>query len=240
MEVREASLTDGAALRSVANASLEASYSLSPSTIEGVIGKWYDDAVLAEKLDDDAVLVLVAAEDDEVVGFSESELVDDHGDILWLHVDPMHRGAGVGKTLYRRTQTALEDSGASVIRGRVLADNSEGNAFYEHQGMHRTGQSSVDVDGSNYVENVYVDREPSALAVVTEGGRDLYVDSEVSDRGSKAPFRVVYSTPDRDEKYGFFCSNCETLVTSMDSMGRMECTNCGNARKPTRWDAAHM
>lgn len=240
MQVREATAADGAVLRSVANRSLEASYSLSPGTIEGAVDRWYDDGSLAEKFDDEAVLLLVAVDDSEMVGFSEGELVEEHGDIRWLHVDPPYRGQGVGRLLYERSRDLLEERGAGRIRGRVLEDNSEGNAFYEHQGMQQTGQSTVEIDGTDYVENLYVDREPTELTVVSPDGRDLYVDNEISERGSKGAFRVVYLASDREDRFGFFCSNCESLVTSMDSMGRMECIACGNVRKPTRWDAAHM
>jgi rRNA maturation endonuclease Nob1 len=61
-----------------------------------------------------------------------------------------------------------------------------------------------------------------------------------SSRGSQAPFFTVYEDHERTDKYGYYCGNCETLVTSMDSMGRMECTACGNQRKPTRWDSAYL
>lgn len=240
MQVRQATADDGETLRSIASDSMEASYSLSPGTIQSAVATWYDDDALAEKLDDDDHLLLVAESGGDAVGFSESELVEEFGDILWLHVDPMYRGEDVGQRLYRRTKSALQERGAESIRGRVLADNSEGNAFYEHQGMHKTGQSTVDIDGTDYVENVYVDHEPAELEIVAENGRDLYVDKEITDRGSKGPFLTVYSDRARETKWGFFCSNCESLVTSMDSMGRMECNSCGNTRKPTRWDAAHM
>ncbi|WP_268105905.1 DUF5816 domain-containing protein, partial [Natronomonas gomsonensis] len=37
-----------------------------------------------------------------------------------------------------------------------------------------------------------------------------------------------------------YCGNCDTLITSMDTMGRLSCEECGNQLKPTRWDAAYM
>ncbi|WP_245626069.1 DUF5816 domain-containing protein, partial [Haloparvum sedimenti] len=38
---------------------------------------------------------------------------------------------------------------------------------------------------------------------------------------------------------GFYCGNCGSLDTAMDTMGRIECNECGNIRKPEEWDAAH-
>ncbi|MFC7177250.1 DUF5816 domain-containing protein [Halosegnis marinus] len=66
------------------------------------------------------------------------------------------------------------------------------------------------------------------------------MDRDDSDRGSKGPLYVVYSDERREDRYGFSCGNCGALVVSMDSMGRMECEECGNVRKATRWDATYM
>ena len=41
MDIREATTADGPAVRSIALRSMEASYSLSPSTIENAIRQWY-------------------------------------------------------------------------------------------------------------------------------------------------------------------------------------------------------
>lgn len=73
----------------------------------------------------------------------------------------------------------------------------------------------------------------------TPDGDTVYVAREEGDRGSKGPFFVVYCSPDRERKYGWFCSSCDSLDTAMDTMGRIECNGCGNVRKPTEWDAAH-
>ncbi|MFB6309263.1 MAG: DUF5816 domain-containing protein [Haloarculaceae archaeon] len=70
-------------------------------------------------------------------------------------------------------------------------------------------------------------------------GRTLYVHAEETERGSKGPFNVVYSDPDADSRWGYFCSNCETVNNAMDAMGRIQCNECSNVRKPDEWDAAH-
>jgi ribosomal protein S18 acetylase RimI-like enzyme len=241
MEARAATPADESAVRSIAKRSMEASYSLSPGAIEEAIAKWYSSETYTEKLDDDDVLFLVVDDGVEVVGFSESEVIGDQGDINWLHVDPMHRGEGVGAELFRHTRQALRERGVETVRGRVLSDNAEGNAFYERQGLKKTGEGKVELDGPTFVENVYTDAETDDFDTA-EGpsGEELYVDRLDSDRGSKGPYFVVYADRDRSEKWGYYCGNCGTLVTSMDSMGRMECESCGNMRKPTRWDAAYM
>ena len=221
---------------------MEASYSLSPSAISGAVANWYDDDAFAEKLDDDGLLLLVVEQDDEVVAFSESALVNDRGDILWLHVDPVYRGQGLGDDLYEATLEALGERGAESFRGRVLADNAQGNDFYERHGLTKSGEGRVEVDSEEYIENIYAEPSEEDALVTTTGpdGEELYIDRNDSDRGSKAAFLVVYSDRDHGDRWGYFCSNCESLVTSMDAMGRMECSTCGNQRRPTRWDAAYL
>ncbi|GAA0644595.1 DUF5816 domain-containing protein [Salarchaeum japonicum] len=76
--------------------------------------------------------------------------------------------------------------------------------------------------------------------VITNGdGETLYVAEDEGERGEKAPFLAVYRDRDRTRKYGWYCLNCETLDNAMDSMGRIQCNDCGNLRKPDEWDAAH-
>lgn len=242
MDVREATPDDGSSLRTIAERSLEASYSLSPTTIEGAVDEWYDDEALDELFADDERRVLLAEEDGEPVGFAE--LLAPPGateaDLLWLHVAPEHRGHGAGEALFEATRAAVEERGIDHLRGRVLADNAEGNAFYERQGFERAGETEVDIDGKPHVENVYVDEVADLEPFADDDGTRLFVDRTDVDRGSKGGFAVVYAGPDRENRYGYLCTGCERLVTAMDTMGRMECGNCGNVRKPTRWDAAYL
>ena len=75
--------------------------------------------------------------------------------------------------------------------------------------------------------------------VETPDGQTVYVDRTETLRGAKGPFFVVYTTPDHDQRWGYYCSNCESTDNAMDTMGRIECNVCGNIRKPDEWDAAH-
>lgn len=240
LTIREATEEDGPAVRSIALRSMEASYSLSPSTIESAIRQWYGVDSFAAKLDDEEVHLLIVERHDEPVAFSESVLVDGRGDIHWLHVAAMHRGEGIGQTLYEETRKRLEDADADTIRGLVLAMNSGGNRFWENRGLTKVGEGSVEIDGTTFVENVYVDQDHIDLQPIEVDDRELYIDRTDSDRGSDGPFYTVYSDEERKNQYGYYCGSCDSLVTSMDSMGRLVCDECGNQLKPTRWDAAYM
>ena len=70
-------------------------------------------------------------------------------------------------------------------------------------------------------------------------GTTVYVDNSDVERGSKGPFFVVYVTSDRETRWGYRCGNCDSFDTAMDTMGRIECNQCRNVRKPEEWDAAH-
>lgn len=241
MNVRTAEPADSPAIRDVARRSLQASYSLGPQAITSAIEEWYDEQRLTAAFDDDSHYFLVAEVDEQVVGFSESERADDVATVLWLHVDPAYRGQEIGSTLFDRTETYVEDHGAEYLQGRVLSDNADGTTFYERKGFEKTAEETVDIAGRTYREHVYLETEAVGREVITdEAGNTVYVDFEVSERGSSAGFHPVFTEEDGEHRYGYYCENCNTLANAMDPMGRIECDNCGNVRKATRWDAAYL
>lgn len=94
------------------------------------------------------------------------------------------------------------------------------------------GVSSRDVD------QVAVDKE---VADSAERPADEKVELDAHDRlsGSRAPFYPAY-TEDGESRYGCFCANCTTLDVVMDTMGRIECTRCGNTHKSSEWDLGYL
>ncbi|WP_324663091.1 GNAT family N-acetyltransferase [Haloarcula sediminis] len=242
MELRRARPSDSPAIRDVARRSLGASYSLDPQAITSAIEEWYGEDRLAAMLDDPDHVLLVADHAGQVVAFSDSVVAAaDTATLLWLHVDPAHRGEGIATDLFDATRDELERLDVMNLRGRVLAENTEGNDFYDQRGFHQIGTDTVEIDGESYIENIYAESEQwGREAVDTPDGRTVYVDHDNHERGSKATFHVVFTEREGDDKYGYFCSNCNTLALAMDSMGRIECESCGNVRKPVRWDAAYM
>ncbi|UPM43771.1 GNAT family N-acetyltransferase [Halocatena salina] len=242
MNIRTAELEDGASVRTIARRSLESSYSLSPQTIESAVTQWYDEEDIIDKLEEPDYVMLVAEREENVVGFAEGVVVesDGDGDLLWLHVDPDYRGEGVGERLYNTIYDRLMTMGASRLRGRVLRDNHSGNDFYEQHGLVKAGDERVDIDGTQYVENIYVEDEPTDIETIMGNNGDVHIDYDDAERGSVAPFFAAYNDTDRTDLYGYFCSNCDSLDIAMDAMGRAECNQCGNQRKATRWDAAYL
>jgi hypothetical protein len=72
----------------------------------------------------------------------------------------------------------------------------------------------------------------------TAAGERIYLSRE-AERGSKDPFVVAYADPSADDRWGYFCTHCESAATAMDTMGRIKCNRCANVKKPEEWDAAH-
>lgn len=241
MEIRPARPADNPAIRDIARRSLQASYSLDPQAITGAIEEWYGEQRLAETLEDDQHSLLVVSEDEQVVAFSESTLAGEGiGTLLWLHVDPAYRGRNIASNLFDETRDHLESLGADRIHGRVLADNADGNAFYESKGFQKAGEETVDIAGQTYIENRYVEAHSSGREPIEVDGRTVYIDHDVTEGGAVDAFHTVYTGEANDDLYGYYCANCGSLANAMDAMGRIECDRCGNARKPTRWDSAYL
>lgn len=251
MDIRDATRKDVDQIRTVARASLDASYGhvLADDVIDSAVERWYAEADLADDLTDDRAVFLVAVDRGEVVGFAQGYVVgtrEPTGEIDWLHVHPDARGEGVGTQLLRAIESELVDRDVHVIEGRVLVDNEAGATFYTDHGFEADGDREMRIGDEQFVERAYVKHPENAEArtVLEEragpSGETLFVAFDEAERAQKGPFYAVYTDAEREQRYGWFCGNCESLDTSMDSMGRIECGECGNRRKAARWDAAYL
>lgn len=251
MNIRDATDEDVERIRSIARNSLRESYThfLGEETIDDAVENWYDDG-FGEELGSEDFLVLVAEDDEGPIAFSQSEFVGEgqtEGQIRWIHVDPEARGGGTGVRLLARTRERLIEDGAENIRATVLEENEFGNEFYAENGFERAGTIEVDIAGKSHTENVFVEAEKRdeeagwrALEPVESDGETIYVSYGEPARGSEAPFYTAYEGENGEDRYGWFCGNCDSLDNAMDAMGRIQCNACGNRRKATRWDASYL
>ena len=249
MELRDATAADVSAIRAVARESLLASYghAVDEALLTEAVDEWYDTAELTAEIEDERTVYPVAVVDGDVVGFAESYVVGRRervGEIDWLHVHPDHRESGIGSALLERAEAELQEVDVDRIEARVLVANEAGTAFYEAEGYELVGERTVDIGEETFDEREYR-KQISRLTGISEGvvetaaGDTVYVAFDESERGSEGPFYVTYADPDRDQRYGYFCGNCEGTDVAIDTMDRMECGDCGNRRKPSRWDAAY-
>lgn len=203
---------------------------------------------LAANIEDEDSIVIVAEEDGAVVGFAQAFLVEGPetvGRIEWIHVHPDHRGSGVGSSLLDRAEDELVDAGAGRVEGRVLIANQAGTEFYERRGYEEGPTRRLSL-GDDYVTELTLVREfqerdstDISQRAVTGDGEEVVVAYDDSARGSQGPFYGAYLDEDRERRYGWYCGVCDSLDVNMDAMGRLECDDCGNTRKPTRWDATY-
>jgi ribosomal protein S18 acetylase RimI-like enzyme len=252
MDVRDATAEDVADVRRVATESLRASYghAIDEATITAAVDEWYSADRLREAVTDDREVFVLAVDEESVVGFAQSEIADGRetvGYLDWLHVVPGHRGEGIGSQLLARLRQELVADDVDRLEGRVLTENEEGVTFYTEQGFSEVGERTVDIHGESFTERVYTtfldeeETQPTGLVERhADDGTAVYVAYDESVRGSDAPFFAVYTDEERATRYGWMCGAEETLDVAMDTMERLECNECGNRRKPVRWDAAYL
>ena len=247
MDIRSLSASDGALLRDIARRSLGTAYTkvLPEHVIDRAVDEWYADDAVTSYLDAREMVFVIAEIDGAAVGFCQSHVVEEFGKgrILWVHVDPDHRGMGIGSDLLESAIDDLHDRGIETVTAVVLAEHEAGIAFYEANGFHKLADRQVRIGGEEFRELIMREErspdEPLELRTDPEG-EEFYVDLAESDRGSIGPFCPVYRDPQRTHRYGWFCTACESLATTMDPMGRIQCAACDNHRRPTRWDAAYL
>lgn len=85
--------------------------------------------------------LLVATEDEEVVGFvmfalesGEYEQDVSRGLVQNLYVKPAHRGEGIGSSLLETAESALESRGVDTIALEAMAANEDARRFYRRHG----------------------------------------------------------------------------------------------------------
>jgi DNA-directed RNA polymerase subunit RPC12/RpoP len=80
---------------------------------------------------------------------------------------------------------------------------------------------------------------PGLQAREGPNGERLYVARDDAETGSKAPFFAAFRDESRERRWGYACGNCGSFSNAMDAMGRVQCNDCENFKRPDEWDAAH-
>ncbi|AGB39571.1 GNAT family N-acetyltransferase [Natronococcus occultus] len=156
MEIRPATTDDRESLRQLARETWHETYDeLSGDTIDETIDDWYGDEELERALSEPGTAVLVAEDDDEIVGFTHGVVQGEEGDVLRMYVHPDNQREGVGTALHERLRKDLEDFNMSRMRAIDFATNEGGRAFYEELGFEQTGDGEVEIGGESRREVVY-------------------------------------------------------------------------------------
>ena len=251
MEITEATTDNGEEIRDIADRSMAASYAVSPDTIERILEECFNDDRIEQLVDSEEAVLLVAEDEGHVAGFVEAEHDGETGTIMWLHVGPEFRGMGAGTGLFEGARDRLRELGAETVQARDLADNAEGEGFFEKFGFEEGEQVDVDIGGEEYVFTIHAENEedvegedetdsPAQETATAEDGETVYVDRDEELAGESGPFFVAYTDENYEEQYSFYCGNCESLVEAVDSMDRVKCGTCGNLNKPQEWDGGYL
>jgi ribosomal protein S18 acetylase RimI-like enzyme len=246
----------------IAESSMTASYAMSPNEIEAIREEEFEGNALRERAEGSSGSdVFVAEAEGVLAGFVETQIDDETGAIRWLHVDPEHRGRGVGTALFEHAVADLEDEGVDV-RGIVLASNTSAGAFFERFDFEEVDERTVDVGDREAVEYIYAECAEGESGAADEGS-DADDATDLSDvdlpdsvtieddetlslgeehyQGTEGLFVLTYTDADREERYGYYCTNCETADVSVDTMDRLKCQTCGNTHKPTEdYDGSYL
>ncbi|WP_254545376.1 GNAT family N-acetyltransferase [Halomarina pelagica] len=96
-------------------------------------------------------------------------------------------------------------------------------------------EAEVDLPGT--------ERRDGVPTATTDDGRQVYVDRDDELSGEEAPFFAAYLDEEFTERYGYYCAYCGSLDVTEDTMGRVECDECGNthaARSGEAYDDSYL
>jgi N-acetylglutamate synthase-like GNAT family acetyltransferase len=248
MNVREATEGDGEEIHDIARQSIQASYAISPTAIDVIVEEWFDARTIDERLGQDDRVIAVAETDERIIGFADGNASD--GELRWLHVHPEERGRGAGTELFEWMRDTLTQD-ATDLQVRILAKNSEGDAFVTRFGYERVDQRDIDFGGETWREHVYStvseDEQGTTLSEpedvpseISVDGEEIFIDSDDGIPGDVGAFYPLYHDESHEQQYGFYCSNCDSTVETVDELDRIKCTECGNVHRPDEWDEAYL
>jgi ribosomal-protein-alanine N-acetyltransferase len=92
-------------------------------------------AMLADELENERALYLVAAQDDVLLGYAGCWVIFDEGHITNIAVDPDHRGRGVGRMLMAALLEGLAGAGATSATLEVRRGNGAAISLYRSFGF---------------------------------------------------------------------------------------------------------
>lgn len=103
--------------------------------------------------DGDEVLVLVALDEDRVVGFTatgparDDDVPADCGELYAIYVEPDRWSGGIGSELMAAAADGLRDAGYDRAVLWVLTSNERTRRFYAHHGWEPDGRTKVEPFG---------------------------------------------------------------------------------------------
>lgn len=141
--IRDATRNDIEGIQRVARASWHAAHDeiIGPDEVDDFVDEYYDAGKLEEVIGTSEALFFVAVDDaSAVVGFVVGVPTGDVKttySLRSIYVDPDRWGAGIGRRLLSRLETAVQARGGDRIELFVMTENAVAIDFYESTGFHR-------------------------------------------------------------------------------------------------------
>lgn len=125
----------------------------------------------------------------------------------------------------------------------VPADRASDEGEGEDESVERENVS--DIEGSEQADEDAAADVPDDFevpeTVTIDDGETVYVAADEAMAGELGPFFVTFTDESHDEKHSYYCTNCESLATTGDASGRIECETCGNIHDPDEeYDASYL
>ncbi|GAA0244719.1 GNAT family N-acetyltransferase [Haladaptatus pallidirubidus] len=121
----------------------------------------------------------------------------------------------------------------SPSNGETTADSREADA-----------ETDAVADASEVENDDLPNTESSdGKTTVTTDDERVYLDLDAEQSGTEGAFFTAYTDENHGEQFGYYCSNCGSLNTSMDNVERIECKECGNthvSRSTEEYDDSYL
>ncbi len=162
--VGSAETTDVAALAEVAADTfpLACPPSAAPADIASFIDANLSDTRFAEYLSDPRRTILIAKQDDRIVGYAMliRGVEDDRAELSKMYVRPAQHGSGVATALMDAALEAVAESGADSVWLGVNQKNARAQRFYAKSGFAVTGTRTFQLGAHTEHDYVMVRRVP--------------------------------------------------------------------------------
>ncbi len=109
--------------------------------------------------------MIIARDGEEIVGFAAVECNGNVGEIWEIVIHPDYQGQGMGQQLFDYACEVLRSKGCSTLSLAVGENNQRARRFYEKQGFHFAGTSSIWID---------MEKDVSGRADKSQSSKDAY------------------------------------------------------------------
>ena len=161
MGFREATLDDIVSIQRVARASWHKAHGpiLGENAVEKLLDRWYSRDRLKESIRGEDVIMFVAIDDNQVVGFTQGGPTEDgpaDAAVGAIYVLPEYWGKRLGTELLERLFDIFRTDDYDSVWLTVMADNDVARSFYDKHGFDVYEERTVELAGQEVDDVVLI------------------------------------------------------------------------------------